>query len=177
MSFSIDPKKGGADAVPTAKITDLISFDDEEDASKATASQNAGPSSGSVLDDFASLTFGDAPSTSTANGSSAAVSGNSGGGLPNDLVFDPSKTSRPVSATSSQLGGWGALQLPMGSGGASNTIKPTTSSSSSSSPSLSTMAQGKRPTAPSSNHGSSGNNGTGNKSTGGNDPFADLSKW
>ncbi|PWN88098.1 VHS-domain-containing protein [Acaromyces ingoldii] len=170
---SIDPKKGGADAVPTAKITDLISFDDEDDSSKAAA-PGGGSSSASVLDDFASLTFGDAPSAASASASSTTAAGNgtatAPGGLPSDL-FDASNTSRPASTTSSQLGGWGALQLPMASGGPSSV--PNSSGASTPAP------QGQKPQA-GSGKGNSSSNGNGKgagASAGGSDPFADLSKW
>ncbi|SNX82382.1 related to GGA2 - Arf-binding protein [Melanopsichium pennsylvanicum] len=112
---SIDPNKGGADAVPTAKISDLISFDDEQ----PSADQDKGKS-GSIMDDFASLTFDDA-STKTGVASSSSVTPaavpSGFGGLPVDLFSNESGSSTPKSGTAtsnpaSGLGNWGALQLP-----------------------------------------------------------------
>ncbi|PWZ01056.1 VHS-domain-containing protein, partial [Testicularia cyperi] len=117
---SIDPAKGGADAVPTAKISDLISFDDEPAASANDSSKNQSSSSSSsanIMDDFASLTFDDAPST--ANTAPAAMGSMSGlGGLPADLFDSSSSSALPTSGNSTPgsnpatgLGNWGALQL------------------------------------------------------------------
>lgn len=112
---SIDPKRGGADAVPTAKITDLISFEDEEPpAAGASNGAAAGAQSTSALDDFASLTFGDAPAK---NGSAAPASGASGQNLLADLMSEPSNSSASVPPTPSTLatpfGQGGALSLPL----------------------------------------------------------------
>lgn len=150
---SIDPSKGGSAAVPTAKITDLISFEDEgSGGADQTAGTAAGKNSGSLLDDFEGLTFGGEASTSTNTGAGpsagATPSTKSFGGLPADL-FDSSKLSQPPASRgtipgqsnggnnglgnlssvpaqnsgSSGLGQWGALQLPMNSSGTST---PTT---------------------------------------------------
>ncbi|SOV06166.1 related to GGA2 - Arf-binding protein [Ustilago sp. UG-2017a] len=110
---SIDPKKGGADAVPTAKISDLISFDDPEEQSKGKSGAGGKDGGSSIMDDFASLTFGDGPSASTNNndGKSAVPTGL--GGLPADLFSNDSGSSTPQSGNpASGLGNWGALQLP-----------------------------------------------------------------
>lgn len=148
---SIDPSKGGADAVPTAKITDLISFEDDHPSTES--SQAAGSSTSSVLDDFASLTFG-AP-TSTPNGQSSTAG--TGSSLPLDL-FDASQGSTNGGANSRDevpLGQWGALQLPMDSSSAP------ASRSGTSTPTPAVRApQSQAKQAPSSA-----------------DPFADLSKW
>jgi ADP-ribosylation factor-binding protein GGA len=149
---SIDPSKGGADAVPTAKITDLISFDDEEAASAADAAK--APTASSVLDDFASLSFG--PPASASNGNSNTSS------LPLDL-FGPaqqqSSTDTGVMA-GAPLGQWGALQLPMN-------VAPTPSqqppSNGTSTPTGPMVPQPSRPAQ-----------ATPQKPA---DPFADLSKW
>lgn len=129
---SIDPAKGGSAAVPTAKMSDLISFDDESANAASNASETA---SNSIMDDFASLTFGDnAPTQPTSSQPATNASG-----LPFDL-FDTSKLSQPPSGggassippslrpaassggsaaplgldrVSSPLGDWGALQLPV----------------------------------------------------------------
>lgn len=113
---SIDPKKGGADAVPTAKISDLISFDDDagEQSNKGKGGKERGGGS-SIMDDFATLTFDDAPSASSStannNGKGAATTGL--GGLPADLFSNDSGSSTPQSGNpASGLGNWGALQLP-----------------------------------------------------------------
>ncbi|GAC97278.1 hypothetical protein PHSY_004863 [Pseudozyma hubeiensis SY62] len=110
---SIDPSKGGADAVPTAKISDLISFDDDD--GKTNTQKTEG---GSIMDDFASLTFDDAPGAKAASSSSAAAPTTGLGGLPADLFSNDSGSSTPRSANAatanpaSGLGNWGALQLP-----------------------------------------------------------------
>ncbi|SPO24870.1 related to GGA2 - Arf-binding protein [Ustilago trichophora] len=119
---SIDPKKGGADAVPTAKISDLISFDDEPKAEASAAGKNGGnkeAGSGSIMDDFASLTFDDAPSTAAKNSTTPAAGQMGLGGLPADLfsTANDSGSSTPKSGPTSGnpasgLGNWGALQLP-----------------------------------------------------------------
>lgn len=108
---SIDPRKGGADAVPTAKITDLISFDDEQETKGKGAGGEGG--GGSIMDDFASLTFDDAPANKPTP--AGATAGTGPGGLPADLFSSDSGSSTPRCATanpSSGLGNWGALQLP-----------------------------------------------------------------
>ncbi|TKY85118.1 hypothetical protein EX895_006198 [Sporisorium graminicola] len=113
---SIDPSKGGADAVPTAKITDLISFDDDSQ-SQASSQKQAGESSSNIMDDFASLTFDDAPKAAPAPAPAAATGL---GGLPADLFSNDSGSSTPRSSGTtgtpsnpgSGLGNWGALQLP-----------------------------------------------------------------
>lgn len=113
---SIDPSKGGADAVPTAKISDLISFDD--DAPQPAASASGAAASSNIMDDFASLTFDDAPASQpAASGSTAPTAATALGGLPADLFSNDSGSSTPRSATGSSnpangLGNWGALQLP-----------------------------------------------------------------
>lgn len=137
---SIDPAKGGAAAVPTAKMSDLISFDDgEEDGGKKVASTGAGATS--LMDDFEGLTFGSsdgAATAATAQASSAssstpqqpASSSSAYGGLPADLFSSApssssSSTLTPTTKTSltaqnsgsSGLGQWGALQLPVGASG------------------------------------------------------------
>lgn len=111
---SIDPSKGGADAVPTAKISDLISFDDDESKLKTQSAQQGG-ASGSIMDDFASLTFNDVPVAMTAPSSTAPTT--TLGGLPADLFSNNSGSSTPNSTNAitnpaSGLGNWGALQLP-----------------------------------------------------------------
>ncbi|UZJ56883.1 hypothetical protein CBS101457_006203 [Exobasidium rhododendri] len=183
---SIDPSKGGADAVPTAKITDLISFDDEQDA--ATADKGSGAaaaapssSSASIMDDFASLTFG-APASSSgvnnggSNGGSAKVVPNSS--LPLDL-FSSSSSSMPPSQPPSNaqqsnmidapLGQWGALQLPMNSNNNNNNTTTTKSTNSfnngRSTPSLASQTKSGQTPASSAPSQSSA------------DPFADLSRW
>lgn len=74
ITFSIDPSKGGSAAVPTAKISDLISFDDESASTSNTASGSSAETSNSVMDDFASLTFDDSPAAAKPK-SSASSSG------------------------------------------------------------------------------------------------------
>lgn len=110
---SIDPSKGGADAVPTAKITDLISFDDDASQQPTSSSASTGTAgANNIMDDFASLRFDDAAPAATTTAM---------GGLPADLFSNDSGSSTPQSATttgaasanpSSGLGNWGALQLP-----------------------------------------------------------------
>ena len=115
---SIDPSKGGADAVPTAKISDLISFDDDEQTQDKKAESKAG--SGSIMDEFASLTFDDGPKASSSSTTAAAAAATTTtttgpGGLPSDLFSNDSGSSTPRSTTAnpaSGLGNWGALQLP-----------------------------------------------------------------
>ncbi|CAO1628623.1 unnamed protein product [Sympodiomycopsis kandeliae] len=139
---SIDPAKGGASAVPTAKITDLISFEDESNGTTSNKTPAATTGSGSLMDDFEGLTFGDSSSPSSSSTSkpvSAPAGSSSFGGLPADL-FDTSKMSQPPAqpsnkflsnvnpsstaaaaagaipaqnSGSSGLGQWGALQLPV----------------------------------------------------------------
>lgn len=152
---SIDPSKGGADAVPTAKITDLISFDDDEQDAGA-ADNVAGASS--ITDDFASLTF-EAPSTNS-NGASSKANTNSS--LPLDL-FDSnqqsSSSSQQPSMIGAPLGQWGALQLPM------NTTPTPSSRNGSTTPALQpqpSQYQSAAAAPPSQSPA---------------DPFADLSKW
>jgi hypothetical protein len=157
---SIDPRKGGADAVPTPKVTDLISFDDEP---AAAPSESAGVPS-SALDDFASLTFDDQNKPSTQNGGGV-------GGLPADL-FSSDNLSRPAASTPSMpFGQWGALQLPMnnatGSGSstpsaANNITLPNAATNSSAQPISKPSAQ-MLPATQQKQQSS--------------DPFADLSKW
>ncbi|SJX61081.1 related to GGA2-Arf-binding protein [Sporisorium reilianum f. sp. reilianum] len=110
---SIDPSKGGADAVPTAKITDLISFDDEQQPQAAAQK----PGSSSIMDDFASLTFDDAPKPAPAPAAATSATTTGLGGLPADLFSNDSGSSTPRSTATpsnpgSGLGNWGALQLP-----------------------------------------------------------------
>lgn len=110
---SIDPKKGGADAVPTAKISDLISFDDPEEQSKGKSGAGGKDGGSSIMDDFASLTFDDGPSASTNNNDGKSVVPTGLGGLPADLFSNDSGSSTPQSGNpASGLGNWGALQLP-----------------------------------------------------------------
>ncbi|KAJ1032524.1 hypothetical protein NDA16_000547 [Ustilago loliicola] len=112
---SIDPRKGGADAVPTAKISDLISFDDESSEQGKGKSAGGKQAGSSIMDDFASLTFDDAPAASTNNNgsSSKGVTTTGLGGLPADLFSNDSGSSTPQSGNpASGLGNWGALQLP-----------------------------------------------------------------
>jgi hypothetical protein len=113
-------------------MSDLISFDDE---SANAASNASGTASNSIMDDFASLTFGDSATTQPTPSQPAPNTS----GLPFDL-FDTSKLSQPPSGSgaaslppslrpaassggnaasvgldrvSSPLGDWGALQLPV----------------------------------------------------------------
>jgi ADP-ribosylation factor-binding protein GGA len=154
---SIDPSKGGADAVPTAKITDLISFDDEQEAS----TNAKGDASSSVLDDFASLTF-EAPTTAS-NGGLANTHSSTSSTLPLDLFDTSSSQSRSSSSMGEvPLGQWGALQLPMNSGNGTPTQKNGTSTPT---PMRAQPSQARSSTAaPSSSQAPA-------------DPFADLSKW
>ena len=151
---SIDPTKGGSDAVPTAKITDLISFDDEEPAS--STAQNGNPSS--VLDDFASLNFENPSHPAPLNGQASSTPS---GGLPADL-FNPANASKPYSTAGAPLGQWGALQLPV-AGSASSEPAPATSQS----------------PQPGNLQGVPATTGTNSSSSqqASSDPFADLSKW
>lgn len=137
---SIDPAKGGSSAVPTAKISDLISFDDESAGTSAAAAPSSSGATSNFNDDFAGLTFGDDASSKPSSGLT-----------PN--LFDPTKLSKPpaqqqqqqqqqtfdpfaafsspsttskqppaqVQRSGSELGGWGALQLPTGSGSGAST--------------------------------------------------------
>lgn len=150
---SIDPSKGGADAVPTAKITDLISFDDEE--SKVNTS-SAGGNQSSVLDDFASLSFG-APTAQSASTKNTATSTTSTttSSLPLDLFDSDNQSTGPMTAAGAPLGNWGALQLPMNgtlnkSSNGSNTTMQTQPNRAQAGPSITQTTS---------------------------DPFADLSKW
>lgn len=170
---SIDPSKGGADAVPTAKITDLISFDDDSTTQKLQ--QTAGSGSGNIMDDFASLTFDDAPAAKPAPTTTTGL-----GGLPADLFSNNSGSSTPRSNAAgtpsnpgSGLGNWGALQLP------------TTATSTSTSPRIpqTPTASQNLPAMPALTP-SSGSSTNGNRTLNGqpvqqqkqkaNDPFADL---
>lgn len=91
IDASIDPARNGKDAVPTAKVTDLISFDDEpepqpepQDAgpsialptstSDSTRVSSPAPTAGPSLlgDDFASLQFGSSSSPAPAPASTSA---------------------------------------------------------------------------------------------------------
>ncbi|SPC61109.1 related to GGA2 - Arf-binding protein [Ustilago sp. UG-2017b] len=170
---SIDPKKGGADAVPTAKISDLISFDDPEEQSKGKSGAGGKDGGSSIMDDFASLTFDDGPSASTNNndGKSAVLTGL--GGLPADLFSNDSGSSTPQSGNpASGLGNWGALQLP------------TTATSTSTSPRIpetgGAQQQGQSlmdlpaPLTPSSSAGKSNGQQQQQQKPKSNDPFADL---
>ncbi|EPQ31790.1 uncharacterized protein PFL1_01122 [Pseudozyma flocculosa PF-1] len=122
---SIDPSRGGADAVPTAKIQDLIDFDDADSGPGASgAAGSAGSGSGNIMDDFASLTFDDAPAAATASAasqtaapSSSSASATGPGGLPADLFSAPSASSSSSlnGGGGGSGGGWGALQLPTSS--------------------------------------------------------------
>lgn len=85
----IDPAKGGASAVPTAKISDLISFDEDGDTPQSATSNDLVAST--ALDDFASLTFEPAGTKPTIGNSHMGPGhANSSFGL-----FDPTKLSRP----------------------------------------------------------------------------------
>ncbi|CAD6892440.1 unnamed protein product [Tilletia controversa] len=108
---SIDPAKGGANAVPTAKLSDLISFDDESSTSATDASagngtagsssQQPAPSAaigGSILDDFASLTFNE--SGSGAVGASSSSSGFLHGAVALPPSRNPTPTPSSVPASS-----------------------------------------------------------------------------
>lgn len=166
---SIDPSKGGADAVPTATLTDLISFDDEP-SQAANSANNAGSNSVSALDDFASLTFDNTPSTN-ANGSSTTPSSNPAG-LPANL-FDPTKLSK--APNSGNVGGmafgqWGALQLPTGANSTSGTSTPVNALGTPSNGTLQPTQSGS--SIPSSNAPT--NQPAKQQAS---DPFADLSKW
>ncbi|CAO1626087.1 unnamed protein product [Parajaminaea phylloscopi] len=154
---SIDPAKGGASAVPTAKITDLISFEDEPAEASSQPAGASAATSASFMDDFASLTFtSDAPA---GTGGVATSSASGPAGLPIDL-FGPSdgpesnsgslRTGKATAAhpmgllqagteerlsgskggpsTSSPLGDWGALQLPTQSGSSSTRLGEAASS-------------------------------------------------
>ncbi len=100
---SIDPRKGGADAVPTAKITDLISFDDEGAVADAKKDE---PGSNSLMDDFASLTFGPSSGSSSAKPAQSSSSNNSGSGAFGGLAgLDMSKVSTPAGQGAISLGG------------------------------------------------------------------------
>jgi ADP-ribosylation factor-binding protein GGA len=164
---SIDPSKGGADAVPTAKITDLISFDDEQDA-KANDKGGAS-SSASIMDDFASLTFDAPPSTGMNGGVQRNLKQNPS--LPLDLF---SSNRPPLTTSDSQqsgmaggapLGQWGALQLPMNNNSSSPSV---TSNNASSTPSLQAQPGHKQASASSV---------APPPPTASSDPFADLSEW
>ncbi|PWN49391.1 VHS-domain-containing protein [Violaceomyces palustris] len=130
---SIDPSRGGVDAVPTAKITDLISFDDEPEQG------DKGKGSSSELDDFASLTFDDSTlknsSGSNSNNLLQGIHSSTGdqtkpkenltgpGGLPADL-FSTSPPSSTQPNQSGGLGSWGVLQLPTATSSSSPTTIP-----------------------------------------------------
>ena len=112
---SIDPSRGGADAVPTAKISDLIDFGDPEPANGSGSGSGSGSASGtaagsaSLMDDFASLTFDNgATSPSTSSAAPAAA------GLAADLFG----SSDSPSGSNRGPASWGALQLPTSSTGA-----------------------------------------------------------
>lgn len=95
---SIDPAQHGANAVPTAKVTDLISFDDEGSAVGAKPDQ---PGSNSLMDDFASLTFDNsAPGASSSTAKPLQNSGDSNA----DSLFglDMSKVSQHPGGQASQ---------------------------------------------------------------------------
>lgn len=151
---SIDPSKGGADAVPTASITDLISFDDEE-----ATSSNQPANTSSVLDDFASLSF-DTPSAISANTNGNGIRNKTvTNSLPLDLFNTNNTSSNRLESMSggAPLGQWGALQLPMSNAATpkNGSITPATTQSSSQNP-LPPNGQASQTAA---------------------DPFADLSKW
>lgn len=118
IDASIDPSKGGADAVPTAKITDLISFDDEEPQAASSGAAASTGGQASALDDFASLTFDDNAAQNN-NGAASASASAGPGGLPADL-FNSSNLSRPTNTSTGapSFGYGGALHLPLS--GASN---------------------------------------------------------
>ncbi|KAL9936328.1 hypothetical protein V8E36_004396 [Tilletia maclaganii] len=110
---SIDPTKGGANAVPTAKLTDLIDFDDDSSSTNAggasAAHQNPPPSaavSGSILDDFASLTFNDGSGSGgsgsgVAGAGTGAGAGGSSGFLHGAVALPTSRNPTPQPGTSS----------------------------------------------------------------------------
>ncbi|KAK0552953.1 ARF-binding protein [Tilletia horrida] len=154
---SIDPSKGGANAVPTAKLSDLIDFDDDSSGASASAAQSSSSSSqpapsnavpGSILDDFASLTFNDSSASSGGGGggsSSLSVLGGvalpvsrgatptpaAGGskpqtsGLPSpssgleDLNFGFGGSATAAAPGNSDGSGWGTTMQPTKLGGAS----------------------------------------------------------
>ncbi len=106
-------RKGGADAVPTAKITDLISFDDESTSQPASATAGGASGSSNIMDDFASLTFDNAPARKL-QAQTAAPTSTGLGGLPADLFSSTPTTAdrstpRNGAATAStrySLGNW-----------------------------------------------------------------------
>lgn len=138
IDASIDPNKGGADAVPTPKISDLISFDEEPSASSSAPAAGGG----SLMDDFASLTFdapaAKSPTSSVGKAPAAAPVHTQPSILPADL-FDTSPAPASTSSGAAPppgFGDWGALQLPMSS---------TASGSGTSTPSAAIAASGSSP--------------------------------
>lgn len=85
----IDPAKGGASAVPTAKISDLISFDEDGDTPQSATSNDLAAST--ALDDFASLTFEPAGTEPTVGNPHMGP----GHANPSFDLCDPTKLSRP----------------------------------------------------------------------------------
>lgn len=151
--------------MPTAKITDLISFDDEPAPAPAASS-----SSTSILDDFASLTFGDTPAAASVAPSSSANANatlsRGPGGLPANL-FDPSKMSQPLAGagTAPAFGQWGALQLPTSSTSSAQGMSQSQSGTSLNQASLQPSAPGAQPATSQPATNANGQS---------KDPFADL---
>ncbi|KAN0061617.1 ARF-binding protein [Thecaphora frezii] len=151
---SIDPSRNGADAVPTAKIQDLIDFGEEDAAAAASSAATPGGHGGSsILDDFASLSFGDTPPAPTAAKEKEKAAEVGPGGLPADLF----SSMAPIQPTSTGASGWGALQLPTSSSAS------VSSSSAPLTPSLVPTSSSSKPTQPQQP-----------QQAGKNDPFADL---
>ncbi|KAK0536694.1 ARF-binding protein [Tilletia horrida] len=100
---SIDPSKGGANAVPTAKLTDLIDFADESGPTTSSQSQQQpAPSaaiSGSILDDFASLSFSEPAPSAGASGIGSA-SGAGSGFLHGAVALPTSRNPTPAPGSS-----------------------------------------------------------------------------
>ncbi|KAE8267222.1 hypothetical protein A4X09_0g5124 [Tilletia walkeri] len=154
---SIDPTKGGANAVPTAKLSDLISFDDESTTTTSTSvaagkspatssSSEPAPSTaigGSILDDLASLTFNDSSSNNaplSAASSSGFLQGGGGVALPLSRNATPTPGSAPASGVtpaSSSASGLDDLDFGFGS---TSTPAPASASASASASSTSWTA-------------------------------------
>ncbi|KDN39951.1 VHS-domain-containing protein [Tilletiaria anomala UBC 951] len=145
---SIDPSKGGADAVPTPKVTDLISFDfDDGGNASASGTKSAETGSNSLMDDFASLRF-DIDAAGSASLQPSQQQQRNGAGSSAAPLLDLSKVSSQPTAAG--MGGvLGGISLPMNGGAAVAQQTPMTASLFGSSSSTFALQQQQQPLQPS----------------------------
>lgn len=113
---SIDPSKGGADAVPTPKVTDLISFDDDTGAAEGQGTESG---SRSLMDDVASLND---PAPAANNAISLPTGHNGAAGMRG--LLDLSKTSQPPAQASGAFGDLQGLSGLQWNGAGAASIRP-----------------------------------------------------